>query len=141
VANKQKLLKALGYLAENTSVAAFPDAWRSCFYDCTNLNEVSAALLPAVPNGTSDIFANMFSGCSSLAASINDLITAHVMSGVRLNASSYNMSRTFQNCSKLTGSAQTAINTGFGGAVPSSDRGTFYGCSSLDLSDVAANWQ
>jgi hypothetical protein len=259
-ANKQKLLKALGHLAENTSVAEFPDAWAYCFYDCTSLNEVSAALLPAVPNGTSRIFhrmfygcgslaalppgftlpavpngtdsifhcmfagcgslaalpdgftlpavpegtssifaemffgcsslaalpdgftlpavangtswifAEMFSGCSSLAAlpagftlpaapkgtssifyymfygcsnlaaSINDLITAPVMDGIRLNGTD-NMSRTFYNCGKLTGSAQAAIQTGFGGAAPNSDRNTFSGCPGLDLSGVHVNWQ
>ncbi|MDR1239258.1 MAG: leucine-rich repeat domain-containing protein [Treponema sp.] len=320
-ANKQKLLKALGHLAENTSVAEFPDAWAYCFFGCTNLNEVSATLLPdvsngtssifyhmfegcsslaalppgftlpAVPNGTSyifaymfygcsslaalpegftlpvvpngtsavfnsmfrgcsslaalpegftlpavpegtssifyymfygcsnlaalpeeftlpaapngtsavfsgifyncsslaalpegftlpavssgtsDIFIRMFSGCSSLAAlpegftfpavssgtgnifremfyncsslaaSINDLIPATVMDETRLNAHNGNMLRTFENCGGLTGSAQTAITTGFGGAAPSDGRYTFSGCTSLDLSGVHANWQ
>jgi hypothetical protein len=64
--NKQKLLKALGHINENTGADEFPSAWAYCFSGCTNLNEVSASLLPAIPNGTSGIFSYMFENCSSL---------------------------------------------------------------------------
>jgi uncharacterized repeat protein (TIGR02543 family) len=66
--NKQKLLKALGHIKENTSVAGFPNAWAFCFHDCTNLNEVSPDLLPNVDNGTESIFIAMFSGCTGLTS-------------------------------------------------------------------------
>jgi hypothetical protein len=262
-ANRQKVLKALGHIKENTSVAEFPGAWAGCFHGCTNLNEVSATLLPEVPNGTSaifyqmfygcsslaelpagfslpevpngtsgifcamfgncsnlvalpdgftlpvvlkgtssifgemfvncsslaalpagfslpevpngtsEIFRNMFSGCSSLetlpagftlpavlngtsyifngmfgfcsnlTADINDLIVVPIMTATQLNATnSFNMTGTFINCSSLTGSAQTAIDTGFGGATPDSDRNTFVGCTSLtDYGSIHANWK
>ncbi|GHV58093.1 hypothetical protein AGMMS49579_24960 [Spirochaetia bacterium] len=67
-ANKWKLLKALGHIKENTSTAAFADAYYHFFYGCTYLNEVSPDLLPAVPNGTSYIFSSMFYYCTSLAS-------------------------------------------------------------------------
>jgi hypothetical protein len=65
-ANKRKLLKALGHIKENTSAPEFPNAWAYCFYNCINLTEVSPTLLPAVPNGTSNIFSYMFYGCDRL---------------------------------------------------------------------------
>jgi hypothetical protein len=81
----------------------------------------------------------MFSGCSSLAADINDLIPVQIMDGTTLNTSMY---RTFSDCTNLTGSAQTAINTGFGGATPTNDLNTFDGCTSLsDYSSIHANWK
>jgi hypothetical protein len=52
------------------------------------------------------------------------------------------MGYTFSGCTSLTGSAQTAINTGFGGATPNSDRNTFYSCTSLsDYSNIPAYWK
>ncbi|MDR2313443.1 MAG: leucine-rich repeat domain-containing protein [Spirochaetaceae bacterium] len=125
-ANKEKLLKALGHIKENTSAAALPSAWAFCFYGCSNLNEVSANLLPAVPKGTSDIFSGMFYNCISLAS---------LPAGFRLpevpNGTSNIFAAMFYNCISLA-----SLPAGFRlPAVPKGTSDIFYGmfldCSSL----------
>ncbi|MDR1239937.1 MAG: leucine-rich repeat domain-containing protein [Treponema sp.] len=138
---------SLAALPEGFTLPAVPngtsDIFADMFRDCSKLAVLPAGFtLPAVPNGTSGIFSLMFYNCSSLAASINDLITVQIMDETRLNASSFNMSSTFSGCGGLTGFAQAAIQTGFGGAVPSSRRYTFYGCTGLsDHGSIPANWK
>jgi hypothetical protein len=116
----------------------------SMFAYCSSLESLPDGFkLPAVPNGTSDNFSWMFSDCINLDANINDLITGPIMDETKLNNSFWNMHSTFYNCSKLTGSAEIAIEFGFGwGAVPSDDRNTFYNCTSLnDYGSIHANWK
>ncbi|GHT99454.1 hypothetical protein FACS1894142_7050 [Spirochaetia bacterium] len=131
-ANKQKLLKALGHIKENTSVAVFPNAWNYCFYQCTNLNEVSPDLLPAVPNGSSSIFFRMFMDCRSLSA-----LPAGFQLPAVPNGTSYIFGGMFSGCSSLS-----ALPAAFQlPAVPNGTSqifgGMFYGCSSLSALPAA----
>ncbi|GHU15123.1 hypothetical protein FACS1894163_00790 [Spirochaetia bacterium] len=96
-ANKQRLLKALGHINENTSVTDFPNAWSNCFNNCTNLNEVSPNLLPAVPNGTSSIFYGMFEGCAGLSS-----LPAGFQLPAVSNGTSFIFSRMFSGCTNLS---------------------------------------
>ncbi|GHT56525.1 hypothetical protein FACS1894109_05730 [Spirochaetia bacterium] len=131
-ANKQKLLKALGHIKENTSVAVFPNAWRYCFYNCTNLNEVSPDLLPAIPNGTSNIFEQMFYQCTSLSS-----LPAGFQLPAIPNGTSYIFRRMFWMCTSLS-----SLPAGFQlPAVPNGTSGIFEGmfmdCRSLSALPAA----
>ncbi|GHU86711.1 hypothetical protein FACS189476_00420 [Spirochaetia bacterium] len=125
-ANKQKLLKALGHIKENTSVPNIGEAWRACFYQCTNLNEVSPDLLPNVDNGGGSIFLSMFKGCTGLTS---------LPAGFRLpavpNGSGSIFNEMFSGCTGLT-----SLPAGFQlPAVPNGTYGIFRemfrGCTGL----------
>ncbi|GHU15133.1 hypothetical protein FACS1894163_00820 [Spirochaetia bacterium] len=95
--NRQKLLKALGHIKENTSVVNFPNAWKECFHLCTNLNEISPDLLPNVDNGTSNIFYAMFTACWSLASLPDGFQLPAVPNGT-----SYIFFQMFSDCTSLS---------------------------------------